>query len=235
MAASEAVEINRPLRLGEVLATGVRIFGNRPLPFLVVGCLEGLVLLAANAVHVVAGVGILAASFSIAYAVVARLVAGDGQRQAWGRAAQAVPILAVLAFVVAVPFYLAFIAGLILLLFSAGWLGLTAFAIPAAMVEEPVLPGFSARVVHALRRTAVLARVEYIHAAGVAAALIIVYILFSVALAAALSGYADNSRLVAQALAQIVLAPFFFIGLSVLYFEQRARALESAGRSRRRG
>jgi hypothetical protein len=103
------------------------------------------------------------------------------------------------------------------------------------MLEDPPLPGFAGRMVHALRRTAVLARVEYLHAAGVAAALIVVYILFSVALAAALSGYADNSRLVAQALAQIVLAPFFFIGLSVLYFDQRARALESAGRPGGRG
>lgn len=235
MAASEAVEIDRPLRLGEVLAAGIRIFGNRPIPFLLVGCLEGLVLIAANAVHVVAGVGILAASFAVAFAVVTRLVAGDEQRQAWVAATRAVPILAVLAFVVAVPFYLGFIAGLILLLFSAAWLGLTAFAIPATMVEEPPLAGFAARMAYALRRTAVLARVEYLHAAGVAAALIVVYILFSVALAAALSGYADNSRLVAQALAQIVLAPFFFIGLSVLYFEQKARALESAGRPQRRG
>jgi hypothetical protein len=235
MAAPEAAELDRPLRLGEVLAAGIRIFATRPIPFLLVGCLEGLVLLAANSVHIVAGICILAVSFAVAFAVVTRLVVGDEQRQAWVRATHAVPILAVLAFIVAVPFYLGFVAGLILLLFSAAWLGLTAFAIPAAMLEDPPLPGFAGRMVHALRRTAVLARVEYLHAAGVAAALIVVYILFSVALAAALSGYADNSRLVAQALAQIVLAPFFFIGLSVLYFDQRARALESAGRPGGRG
>jgi hypothetical protein len=234
MATSEAGRIDRPLRLGELIAATVRIFGARPFPYLAVGLLEALVLLAANAVHVVAGVAILSAAFAVAFAAVTRLVAGDGQGRAWARVAQAVPVLAVLAFVVAVPFYLGFIAGLIMLLFSAGWLGLTAFAIPAAMIEEPAQGGFAGAVAHALRRTAVLARVEYVHALGVAAALIVVYILFSVALAAALSGYADNSRLVAQALAQIVLAPFFFIGLAVLYFEQRARSLESAGRPRRR-
>ena len=40
-----------------------------------------------------------------------------------------------------------------------------------------------------------------------------------------LEGFADNGGLAATTLVQIVLAPFFFLGLSVLYFEQKARAL----------
>ena len=71
-----------------------------------------------------------------------------------------------------------------------------------------------------------LARVAYLHAFGVAASLVLIQLVFSVVLSVALSAYADNPLFVAQALAQIVLAPFFFLGLTVLYFDQRARASE---------
>ena len=47
-------------------------------------------------------------------------------------------------------------------------------------------------------------------------------------LAVGLVGFADNGRVIAAALVQVVLAPFFFIGLSVLYYEQRARAAVSS-------
>ena len=50
---------------------------------------------------------------------------------------------------------------------------------------------------------------------------------------AALVGFAENGRLVSVALVQLVLAPFFFIGLSVLYYEQRARAAVSSAREAR--
>jgi hypothetical protein len=41
-------------------------------------------------------------------------------------------------------------------------------------------------------------------------------------------GFADNGQVIATALVQVVLAPFFFIGLSVLYYEQQARAAVSS-------
>ena len=45
--------------------------------------------------------------------------------------------------------------------------------------------------------------------------------------------FADNATRIAIAIVQVVLAPFFFLGLSVLYFEQRARAaVSSAPRTR---
>ena len=47
---------------------------------------------------------------------------------------------------------------------------------------------------------------------------------FAVAWLGLLAGFADNSQSAAIAIAQIVLAPFFFLGLGVLYFSQRARA-----------
>jgi hypothetical protein len=98
------------------------------------------------------------------------------------------------------------------------------------MIEETDEPSRMARAADALRRSLTLARVDYLHAVGVTAALVIIYILIGVVLALALFGFADSGRVAALALAQIVLAPFFFIGLSVLYFEQRARSLESADR-----
>ena len=43
-----------------------------------------------------------------------------------------------------------------------------------------------------------------------------------------LIGFADNGGIAAAALVQLVLAPFFFLGLCVLYYEQRARAAVSS-------
>ncbi|MCC6224441.1 MAG: hypothetical protein IT201_13245 [Thermoleophilia bacterium] len=226
MATAGAPDIHRPLRLGELLAATVRIFGDRAWPLLALGGVEALVLIGANALPLLPGLGVLAISFAIAFAVAARLVAGDGIRAAWLAAGRALPVLLPLGFVVAVPFYLGFVAGLLMLVLSAGWLGLTAFSVPAAMVETPADPSWLGRARHALARTIALARTNFVHAAGVSAALLVVYILFSVLLAGALRGYADNTRLVAQALAQVPLAPFFFVGLSVLYFEQVARDRE---------
>ncbi len=57
-----------------------------------------------------------------------------------------------------------------------------------------------------------------------------IYVFFGQLLVALLRGFADNGGLAATALVQIVLAPFFFLGLSVLYFEQKARAVSSPGR-----
>jgi hypothetical protein len=228
-------ELNRPLRLGEVLAGAVKVFNARPWPFLALGVLEAGVFLLANAVPVAAGIGVLTVSFAVAFGVVVRLVAGDGFAPAWQRVAAAAPVLLALSFVVAVPFYLGLALGLLLLVFSAAWLGLTAFAIPAVMVEQPREPGWIAATTYALRRTRQLAATEYVHALGVSAVLMIIYVLVGIALAVALGSYADNSRLVAQALAQIVLTPFFFIGLTVLYFDQCARALESVGKPGKRG
>jgi hypothetical protein len=56
---------------------------------------------------------------------------------------------------------------------------------------------------------------------------VIVYIGLGIVLAATLVGFADNGRAVAVAIAQVILAPLFFLGLSVLYFEQKVRALSS--------
>jgi hypothetical protein len=84
------------------------------------------------------------------------------------------------------------------------------------------------RIGYSLLRSIRLARAEYLHALGVIAALIMIYLVLGIGLGVALVGFADNGRLIAVALVQVVLAPFFFFGLSVLYFEQRARAAVSS-------
>lgn len=235
MATPASLELDRPLRVGEVLASSVRVFGTRPWPFIGLGGVEALAFLAASAVHWVPAVAILSATFAFSFGFAARIVAGDELALAARRVAEAAPVLLALAFVVALPFYLGFVLGLLLLIFAAGWLGLTAFAIPAAMLEPASAPGRLGRVTYALGRTRALAAAEYVHAVAVSAVLLLIYVLVSVALAAALASYADNGRLAAQALAQVVLAPFFFIGLTVLYFDQRARAIESIGKPGKRG
>ena len=76
-------------------------------------------------------------------------------------------------------------------------------------------------------RSLSLARVEILHAIGIVAALMLVYIVLGLVLASALIGFADNGREIAVAIAQVLLSPLLFLGLSVLYFDQNARALSS--------
>src|SRR5918992_969477 len=54
-----------------------------------------------------------------------------------------------------------------------------------------------------------------------------VLLLLGRVLGAALVGFAENGGFVAFLIVQALLGPFFFLGLSVLYFEQTARALSS--------
>jgi hypothetical protein len=58
----------------------------------------------------------------------------------------------------------------------------------------------------------------------VAGLLVVITLLVGIVLAVPLSSFADNSQQAAVAISQIVLSPFFFIGLTVLYFEQQVRA-----------
>ena len=220
--------IDRPLKLGEILAEAVRIYSGRGFAYLGIGLFEGMAFIAASIAPSGVGLAIVSAAFAAAYAATARLVAGDPFGEAWGRVARTAAVLAVLAFVVAVPFTLA-TTQLLLLIVSVGWLGLTGFAIPAAMLDADPASRVVDRIGYALRRSLTLARAEYLHAVGVSAALVIIYLLVGIVLATAIVSFAENGRVAALALVQIALAPFFFIGLTVLYFDQCARALSSAG------
>ena len=65
----------------------------------------------------------------------------------------------------------------------------------------------------------------------VAAALVLLNYVLAIVLGVTLTGFGENSRAVAVLLAQVVLAPLFFLGLSILYFEQKARAVSSRPRT----
>ncbi|HEX2044654.1 MAG TPA: hypothetical protein VHF23_03375 [Gaiellaceae bacterium] len=224
----------RPLTLGEIFAETIHLYGERVWSALALGALYSVILAAAILVHEALYYVIASLMLVVAYGVATRLVGGDSFREAWAQVAVRLPVLLVLALVVGLPFVLAS-TYLLLLVFGAFWLGLTGFAVPVAVSErEEERGGWAAAVAYALERTIALARAEYLHAVGVTAALLLVNVLVGVLLGAALVGYADNSSLVGSLLAQLVLAPFFFLGLSVLYFEQTTRAAP-AGRSSRDG
>jgi hypothetical protein len=221
---------DRPLKLGEILAETVSIYGARVRPAIGLGLIYAGALLAGAVAHVAVYYVVTAIMFPTASGVAVRLVAGDTFREAWAQVLVRFPVVLLLAAVVGLPFAL---AGFLSVLFIviAFWLGLTAFAVPAAMVEQTRASGGPFHIVtYALERTLALAKVDYLHATGVVAALLIVNFVFGILLASLLVGFADNGEIVALALVQVVLAPFFFLGLAVLYFEQRARAAVSSGR-----
>ena len=226
------IAIERPLALGEVLAETLRLYGERIWSALGLGEVTACSFLVASLAPPAAGVAIVALAFTATYAAAARVIAGDGFREAWSQVVLRLPVLLILTFVASLPFALA-LGQLLLLLFAVAWLALSGFSIPVAMVErEREAGGWLAPLGFSLHRSIALARAEYLHAAGVIAALVVIYILVGAILGAALVGFAENGRFAALALVQVVLAPFFFFGLSVLYFEQRARAISSAGRER---
>jgi hypothetical protein len=221
---------DRPLKLGELLAETVSVYGDHVRAAIALGLIYAGVLLAAAVVHVSVYYAVTALMFTMASGVAVRLVAGDTFREAWAQVLVRFPVVLLLAAVVGLPFALAgFLSVLFILI--AFWLGLTAFAVPAAMIEQTRASGGPLKVVtYALERTLALAKIDYLHATGVVAALLIVNFVFGILLANLLVGFADNGKIVALALVQVVLAPFFFLGLAVLYFEQRARAAVSSGR-----
>lgn len=219
---------DRPLPLGELLAETIRIYGERTRAAFGLGAVVAGAFLLARIVPSLLEVLVVALAFTAVYGAAARIVSGDSFAEAWAQVGVRAPVLLVLTFIVAVPFALA-VGYLLLLVLAVLWLALSGFSIPAAMLErEGNRDGIFGRIAYALDRSLRLARTEYLHAAGIVAALVIAYVLFSVLISAALVGFADNGEVVAAALVQVVLAPLFFLGLSVLYYEQRARAAVSS-------
>jgi hypothetical protein len=219
--------IDRPLGLGEVLAETIRLYGERFWAALALGVVYTAAVAGAAVIHAALYYVVFAFMVAAAYAGAARLAAGDSFGEAWAQVAVRLPVVLVLALVVGLPFVLA-TSYLLSLLIGAAWIGLTGFAIPVAMLErQHESASLAARIGYALERAITLARVEVVHAAGVAAALVLLYLLLERVLAGALVGYGENSRTIAGLLAQLVLAPFFFFGLAILYFEQKARLVSS--------
>jgi hypothetical protein len=219
---------DRPLPLGELLSETITIYSKRPRAAIGLGLVEGGAFLLARAAPGLLEVLVLALAFTATFAAASRLVSGDSFAEAWAQTGLRAPTLLVLTFVVAVPVVIA-IPYLFLLIVGALWIALMGFAIPVAMLErDPEVKNPFDRIAYSLLRSIRLARTEYLHALGVIAALLLIYLVLGIALSIGLVGFADNGQVLAAALVQVVLAPFFFLGLSVLYFEQRARAAVSS-------
>ena len=224
---------DRPLPLGEVIAETIRLYSERPRAALGLGAVVAGAFLLARIVPTLLEVVVIALAFTAVYGAAARIVSGDSFAEAWAQVGIRAPVLLILTFIVSVPFAIAY-TGLYLLVLAVLWLALAGFSIPVAVLErEGNRDGVFGRIAYALDRSLRLARVEYLHAAGIVAALAIVYVLFAVLIGNALVGLADNSAVVAGALVRLVLAPLFFLGLAVLYYEQRARAAVSSPREAR--
>ena len=112
------------------------------------------------------------------------------------------PLLAAILGLLALPalVYLAFL----------GW------SVPAALVE-----GTSFR--DSMRRSVRLGRVDYVHALGGLATLVIVFYVVRLMLALLLRGGGEITERSAALCADLVLSPMLFIGSALLYLDQEAR------------
>jgi len=100
---------------------------------------------------------------------------------------------------------------------SVAWLALVGLAVPVAVIE-------GAGPLTALRRGFALGRVDYVHAVGSLAALVVIFGLMRVLLAVLLHAQADNTARLAVFLADLVLSPLLFLGAALLYVDQEARS-----------
>jgi ABC-type amino acid transport system permease subunit len=104
----------------------------------------------------------------------------------------------------------------LLVLPAVVYLAFFGWVVPAALVERA---GFGA----SLRRSAHLARVDFVHAAGGLATLVIVFYVVRLMLAFLLRSGGEATERVAALLADLVLSPMLFVGAAILYLDQAAR------------
>jgi hypothetical protein len=99
---------------------------------------------------------------------------------------------------------------------SVLWLGFAGHAVPVVMAER-LAPAA------ALRRTLVLGRADYVHAAGSFATLAILFAITRYTLGLLLASQADAAVRVAIFLADLVMSPLLFLGAAVVYVDLVAR------------
>jgi hypothetical protein len=105
------------------------------------------------------------------------------------------------------------------------WLALVGLVVPVVLLEGC---GLREGFVRAVR----LGRVDFVHALGSLAALVIVSLLSVGVLVFLLHGAGSQTLAVAAFLANVVVSPVLFLGAALLYFDQAAR-LESGSRPKR--
>lgn len=111
---------------------------------------------------------------------------------------------------------------------ALAWLALAGLAVPA-VVDEGVGPR------EAFRRAGRLSGVDYLHALGTLATLVLVFFLSRSALLFLLHGQADATLRTAAFLADLVLSPIIFLGSALLYLDQKARLAKRYSAEARNG
>jgi hypothetical protein len=146
---------------------------------------------------------LISISYVLALGMVMRL-------RVWGRDGVVAYLLAVVLFL-PVPL-------LVTLFILPGLVGLSlvGLAVPAVLVER--LP-----VRAAVRRGVVLARADFVHVLGGLSTLALVIVISQFSLYFVLREFADNTRMIAAALAALVVSPVVFLGSALLYVDQEAR------------
>ena len=205
--------------VGQLVAESIRLYGQHFLRALSLGIVVGVINQLTVGVDRAAVAVILVGAapvFATAYAYATVLVTGrSAPLRSWLVAVAAGTVVFVPAALLFPWFALA----------SVLWLALIGLAVPAAMVEGASFTG-------SLRRGLELARVDYIHAAGSLATLVILFFLMRLGLAFLLESQADNTVRTAIFLSDVVLAPLLFLGGALLYVDQDAR-LRSRGEAQR--
>ena len=205
--------------VGQLVAESIRLYGRRFWASLPLGVVVAAADLVSPEVSPRARALLLVAFaplFTLAFARATTLVLdASPPRRAWG-----VALLAgTLAFVPAAALFPWFAIA------AVAWLGLVGLVVPVAIAE-------GAGVVTSFRRAFRLARVDYVHAVGSLATLVILFGVTRLLLALLLNSQADNTTRGAIALSDVVLSPLLFLGSAMLYVDQAARldARTRAGR-----
>jgi len=154
-------------------------------------------------VTMVIGAVLLTASFIVAIVLV------TGERPA-GRAFAIAYALGVLVFL-PVP-----LLAQLLYLPAVAYLALFGWVVPVALVQRT---GF----IEAFRRSFRLARVDYVHALGGLATLVIVFAVIRIMLVLLLRSGSEVAERSAAFLGDLVLSPVLFVGSAILYLDQAAR------------
>src|SRR5215211_7664868 len=102
-----SMAVDRPLKLGELLAETVRLYGERLWAAAGIGAfLAGAVLAAGLLDQVLLGIAVIAPAVTTCYAVAARIALGDPAREAWAQVGLRGALLVPLTIVVSLPFVL---------------------------------------------------------------------------------------------------------------------------------
>jgi len=200
--------------VGQLVAETIKLYGSRFRPALALGVAPATVVALGAWLHgpaqwaaVLSSGPVLLAATLVGATLVAR---PDADR----RLVPAAWAAGVVAFAPPVASRIVVFPGIYLV--ALAWLGFVGLSVPAILVERLSLS-------RGLARGVALARADPVHAVGGLATLVLTIILTAFVLTFLLRGFGDQGLRVAALIAILVLAPLFFLGMTLLYEDQAAR------------